>query len=105
MPSSARKKKQRFTGRCHGSAGGCARSTGGANCPGGGSHGAAGASLCAPCFRQDCFFFFLRIRRPPKFTLFPSPPLFRSFAKMMGVTQKPLASKEVQAKSDADLKK
>jgi mono/diheme cytochrome c family protein len=28
-----------------------------------------------------------------------------AIAKMMGVTQKPLASKEVQAKSDADLKK
>src|SRR3712207_8776280 len=29
------------------------------------------------CYR---FFFFLMIRRPPRSTLFPSPPLFRSFA-------------------------
>src|ERR671920_1752241 len=28
----------------------------------------------------DCFFFFLMIRRPPRSTLFPYPPLFRSRA-------------------------
>src|SRR3954468_8831042 len=29
----------------------------------------------------ECFFFFLMIRRPPRSTLFPYPPLFRSFAE------------------------
>src|SRR2546430_17556815 len=35
-------------------------------------------ALCAPGLRFIIFFFFLMIRRPPRSTLFPYPPLSRS---------------------------
>src|SRR5690606_42135924 len=37
--------------------------------------------LCSAYFTSALFFFFLRIRRPPRSTLFPYTTLFRSFLK------------------------